>query len=170
MQYASIAVWYGGYYSGCIIEEGEDGSPGKASLILCAVEHVLRTAAHELGIPMFHEYSWPDGSCYKVIAAEDIYAAVRDLAAAIIEAAPKLTRLGEREIPSFTISGIYGLRMLSPDTVHFGWRGDKRTIEEIFNRAPLQEVDLPPKLLNRKQRRAEAAIERDKRIIRDFKE
>jgi len=169
MRYASISVAYSGYTSNFPTEE-EDGKPSKANLTLSAVEHVLYAAAHELGIPLFHEYSWPDGSCYKVIAVEDISAAVAFLEDAIIKAAPAVTHIGEVEIPSFTINGIHGLRELPPDTVHFDWRGDKRTIKEIFDGKPMQVFSPPSVLLNRKQRRAEAAIERDKRIPRDPKE
>lgn len=167
MRYASISVAYSGYTSNFPTEE-EDGKPSKASLTLSAVEHVLYAAAHELGIPLFHEYAWPDGSCYKVIAAEDIKAAVAFLEDAIIKAAPTVTHIGEVEIPSFTINGIDEVRELPPDTVHFHWRGDKRTIKEIFDG-----VGAPPPLpdtRSRKRRRVDAAIERDKRIPRDPKE
>ncbi len=168
MRYASISVSYSGYYCGCAVDDGEDGKPSKSSLTLSGVEYVLNTAAQELGIRMFHEYSWPDSSCYKVIAAEDIKVAVEALEAAIIEAAPKLTHIGEVEIPSFTINGVNIERELLPDSIQFDWRGDERTIKEIFDGVGVPPS--PPDTRNRKQRRADAAIARDSRIVRDPKE
>jgi hypothetical protein len=169
MQYASISVAYSGYTSNCPTEK-EDGTPSEASLTLSAVEHVVAVVAKALGIPVFHEYSWPDGSCYKVIAAEDITAAAAFLEAAIIEAAPKLTHIGEVKLPAFSITGLT-VCALNPDTVRFSWRGDYRTIERIFADRDLPSpADSEKSLMNRKQRRVAAAIERDKHIPRDPKE
>lgn len=64
LKYASLEFQYSGATS---------FMPGnrESDTALRIAEKAVDRAAVELGVEMVHEYSWPDGSLYRVIRAED---------------------------------------------------------------------------------------------------
>jgi len=71
IKYYSIDFAYPGPYSNFPGNGEEPEGPGPHDIALSVADKAVHAAALEMGVRMLHEYSWPDGSLYKLIAVAD---------------------------------------------------------------------------------------------------